>query len=122
MAVSHSSQRATDAWAALVGGGARDVDLVVDEGRDAYAAWGLGLSSYWHAVGPASIWAAVRLGRSHGIWNRPTESGSRWQAAGAFAVDGGGVVRWAAAARSAGEVPDLDAALRALVEVPAEAA
>ncbi|KAK7728350.1 hypothetical protein SLS53_009261 [Cytospora paraplurivora] len=119
VAVSHSDQTATDSWVEHVGG-AWETDLVVDEDRDVYAAWGLGLSSYWHAVGPASIYSAVQLGRTQGIWNRSTESGSRWQTSGAFAVDKNGVVKWAAVARSASEIPDLDAALRALIEVPTE--
>lgn len=70
-----------------------------------------------------SLYNAVQLGKSEGIWNRTTESGSRWQMSGAFAVDRGGVVRWASVARTASEIPDLDAALRALIEAlkPADA-
>lgn len=122
IAVSHSSQEATDKWIPQVGG-EWDTQVVVDEERDAYAAWGLGLSSYWHAMGPMSMYNAVQLGKSEGIWNRTTESGSRWQMSGAFAVDRGGIVRWVSVARTASEIPDLDAALRALIEAlkPAEA-
>ncbi|KAK7727554.1 hypothetical protein SLS53_009456 [Cytospora paraplurivora] len=98
VAVSHSDQTATDSWVEHVGG-AWETDLVVDEDRDVYAAWGLGLSSYWHAVHRERL---------------------RWQTSGAFAVDKNGVVKWAAVARSASEIPDLDAALRALIEVPTE--
>lgn len=94
--------------------------MVVDEERDVYAAWGLGLSSYWHAIGPFSIYNAVQLGKTEGIWNRTTESGTRWQMSGAFATDRKGVVRWASVARTASEVPDFDAALKALIEVPVE--
>lgn len=122
VAVSHSSQEATDRWIEEVGG-EWETEVIVDEDRDLYAAWGLGLTSYWHAVGPMSIYNAVQLGKSEGIWNRTTESGSRWQMSGAFAVDRGGIVRWVNIARTASEIPDLDAALRALIEAlkPAEA-
>jgi hypothetical protein len=46
--------------------------------------------------------------------NRNSESGSRWQIGGAFAVDADGVVRWSKPAASADEVPDFKEALRAL--------
>ncbi|KAI3397014.1 hypothetical protein diail_11341 [Diaporthe ilicicola] len=120
IAVSHSDEAATTDWVEHVGG-AWETDVVVDEERDIYAAWGLGLSSYWHAIGPFSIYNAVQLGKTEGIWNRTTESGTRWQLSGAFATDRKGVVRWASVARTASEVPDLDAALKALIEVPTEA-
>ncbi|KUI58806.1 hypothetical protein VP1G_06094 [Cytospora mali] len=120
IAVSHSDQQATDDWVEHVGG-AWETEVVVDEERDVYAAWGLGLSSYWHAIGPFSIYNAVQLGKNEGIWNRTTESGTRWQVGGAFAVDKKGVVKWVSVARTASEVPDMDAALRALIEVPTEA-
>ena len=55
-----------------------------------------------------------RLGRSEEIWNRPTESGSRWQTAGLFAVDGNGVVRYAHVAQAADDRGDLDEALTKL--------
>ncbi|CAN8096530.1 unnamed protein product [Discula destructiva] len=119
IAVSHSSQPATDAWVAQVGG-AWDTDVLVDEERDVYAAWGLGLSSYWHAVGPGALYGAVQLGKREGIWNRTTLSGTKWQTGGAFAVDRAGKVRWVSVARSASDVPDLAAALRALLEAPTE--
>lgn len=119
IAVSHSDEAATTDWVEHVGG-AWEADVVVDEERDVYAAWGLGLSSYWHAIGPFSIYNAVQLGKTEGIWNRTTESGTRWQMSGAFATDRKGVVRWASVARTASEVPDFDAALKALIEVPVE--
>jgi len=55
-----------------------------------------------------------KLGREEGIWNRPTESGSRWQISGSFAVDGEGVVRWGGAASRADDVPDFEKAVEAL--------
>lgn len=121
VAVSHSSAEATERWIPQVGG-EWEATVVVDEGRDLYAAWGLGLSSYWHALSPVGLYNAVQLGKTEGIWNRTTESGSRWQTAGAFACDRDGAVRWASVARDASDVPDLNAALSALGEAPEPAA
>ncbi|KAL3959083.1 hypothetical protein ACCO45_007245 [Purpureocillium lilacinum] len=88
VAVSHSSAEATERWVPQVGG-AWQTDVVVDEGRDVYAKWGLGLS-------------------------KPTESGSRWQTSGAFAVDADGTIRWAHVSSAANDLPDFNAALDAL--------
>src|SRR4051812_49230502 len=47
LAVSHSSQTATDAWLASLPQAGSETDnlkVVVDEGREAYRAWGLGVS------------------------------------------------------------------------------
>ncbi|KAI8715613.1 Thioredoxin domain-containing protein [Fusarium sp. LHS14.1] len=113
IAVSHSSGEATDHWLPQVGG-SWDVDMVIDEGRDIYAKWGLGISSTWHAVNPVTLWSVFSLGKNEGIWNRPTESGSRWQTSGAFAVDRDGTIRWAHVSRTADDLPDLQAAATSL--------
>ena len=113
IAVSHSSREATDRWIPQVGG-EWETHVVVDEGRELYAAWGLGTSSTWHVYNPLAVYNTVALGRREGIWSRPTESGSRWQTGGAFAIDQAGVVRWAQVARAADDVPDLEQALRSL--------
>lgn len=55
-----------------------------------------------------------QLGKSEGIWNRPTESGTRWQTSGSWAVDGKGVVRWGGVAKSADDVPEFGEAVKAL--------
>lgn len=68
--------------------------VVNDEGREIYAKWGLGLTSTMHMMGPRSMYAIFALGLREGIWNRPTESGNRWQTGGAFAVDASGMLRW----------------------------
>lgn len=54
------------------------------------------------------------LGKGEGIWNRPTESGSRWQTAGSWAVDKGGVVRWGGMGGSSDDVMDLEEGVRAV--------
>ncbi|CAG9944103.1 unnamed protein product [Clonostachys rosea f. rosea IK726] len=113
IAVSHSSEEATDRWLPQVGG-TWSTDVIVDEERDLYAKWGLGLSSTWHALSPSVLWSAYKLGTGEGIWNRTTESGSRWQMSGAFAVNRFGTVVWAHVARSADDIPDFQQALKAL--------
>lgn len=60
------------------------------------------------------MWSVYKLGKEEGIWNRPTESGSRWQMSGAFAVDGEGVVRWGGAAELADWIPDFGEGVRSL--------
>ncbi|KIL84709.1 hypothetical protein FAVG1_11936 [Fusarium avenaceum] len=119
VAISHSSEEATDKWLPQVGG-TWNVDVVIDEERNLYANWGLGISSTWHAVNPLTLWNVFNLGKNEGIWNRPTESGSRWQTSGAFAVDRDGTIRWAQVARTADDLPDLKAAITALGFPPPE--
>jgi hypothetical protein len=113
IAVSHSDSAATEKWLAAVGG-PELVSVVVDPKRELYAQWGLGSSTFTHVLNPSSMFAAWKLGREDGIWNRPTESGSRWQTAGSFAVDEKGVVRWARVAEGASDVPDFKSVLEAV--------
>jgi hypothetical protein len=82
--------------------------MIVDDQRALYAAWGLGASSIAHVLDPRAMYGALQTGRQDGIWNRPTQSGSRWQTAGSFAVDGSGVVRWAQVSARADEVQRLE--------------
>lgn len=113
VAVSHSSREVTERWVIQVGG-QWEADVVVDEGREIYAAWGLGVSSIWHILNPVSIFSAIQLASSEGIWNRATESGTRWQTSGAFALDKGGIIRWLHVSRSADDMPNLEEALAAI--------
>ncbi|TDZ35884.1 hypothetical protein CTRI78_v011407 [Colletotrichum trifolii] len=53
IAVSHSSSAATQKWIDLLGG-AWNVQVVIDEDRAIYAAWGLGLGSVWYVFNPTS--------------------------------------------------------------------
>ncbi|KAI1374647.1 hypothetical protein F4677DRAFT_425671 [Hypoxylon crocopeplum] len=113
VAVSHSSPEATERWVVQVGGN-WEVQVIVDYERELYAQWGLGVSNTWHVLSPLTLYKTLRLGKDENIWNRPTESGSRWQTSGAFAVGKDGVVTWARPAASADEIPDLVAALASL--------
>ena len=51
IAVSHSSPAATRKWVDLLGG-AWNVQVVIDEDRAVYAAWGLGVGSVWSVLNP----------------------------------------------------------------------
>ncbi|KAI1408254.1 hypothetical protein F5Y13DRAFT_194535 [Hypoxylon sp. FL1857] len=53
IAVSHSSREATLKWVDILGG-AWTVDIVIDEDRAIYAAWGLGLGSVWYMFNPTT--------------------------------------------------------------------
>lgn len=90
------------------------MDTIVDDERTMYAEWGLGVSSFWHVLNPTSLFSVYKLGKQEGIWNRPTESGTRWQTSGSFAIDGDGIVRWSHPSESADDMLDFEAALKAL--------
>ncbi|KAI4210455.1 MAG: hypothetical protein LQ351_006681 [Letrouitia transgressa] len=115
IAISHSSQPSTNRWVEAVGG-TGPVQVIVDPTRGAYAQWGLGVSSFWHVLNPWGLWNVYKLGKEENIWNRPTESGSRWQTSGSFAVDRKGIVRWGREAPSADWVPDFEEAVQAIEE------
>ncbi len=113
VAVSHSDQISTSKRLDSIGG-AGDVQIIVDPERTLYAQWGLGVSSFWHVLNPWSMWRVYKLGKEEGIWNRPTESGSRWQVSGSFGIDGEGVVRWGRASESADWIPEFGGAVGAV--------
>lgn len=59
-----------------------------------------------------SVW---KLGHEEEIWNRPTESGNRWQTSGSWVVNGEGTVKGGGVAESADDVMDFGEAIK-LVE------
>jgi peroxiredoxin len=111
IAISHAPAEATTRWCDAIGG-CDGVEVLSDPSRRVYAAWGLGRSRLGHFLGRRSLRAVAAQAR-HGIRNRHP-SGTRWQAAGTYALDREGVVRWRHLPQHAGDLPDLDAALRAL--------
>ncbi|ORY01333.1 hypothetical protein BCR34DRAFT_493908 [Clohesyomyces aquaticus] len=113
VAVSHSDAESTEHWLQALGG-LGHVEVIVDLERESYAAWGLGASRFLHILNPWSMYSVYKFRKEEGIWNRPTESGTRCQSSGTFATDGEEVVGWAKPARAADEVPDLAEALEAL--------
>ena len=82
--------------------------MLVDDQRQTYAKWGLGVSSFWHILSPWALWSVYKTGKQDGIYNRPTESGNRWQTAGSFAVDSSGTVQWSKKASTADEIADFE--------------
>lgn len=116
VAVSHSDQESTDRWLASLPDPSKNtqpnLQIIIDAERQAYAAWGLGTSSLWHVLG--CIPGVSKLSKETGINVRPTESGSRWQTAGSFAVDGQHIVRWSRKNQRADDMPDFNEALHAL--------
>ncbi|KAK3313469.1 hypothetical protein B0H66DRAFT_606727 [Apodospora peruviana] len=116
IAVSHSSQSATDKWVIDVGG-EWEVEVLVDPERNLYAQWGLGLGSTWQVMGPSQVINAYRLGTDEGIWGQVVEgdeSGNKWQMGGAFAVDCSGAVRWVHIGGNASDIPDFEEGRKAL--------
>lgn len=113
IAVSHSDQPSTEKWLSALGG-TGSASLVVDAERRIYAQWGLGAVSWGHVLSPAGLLNIWKLGKEQGIWNRPTESGSRWQSSGHWAVDQEGYVRWGKPAARADDMVDVAEAVEAL--------
>lgn len=111
IAISHAPATETERWCQAIGG-AGAVGVVSDPSRRAYAAWGLGRTDLGHFMGRRSLSAVAGLAR-RGIRNRHP-SGTRWQSAGAFALDRDHIVRWRHIPVHAGELPDLAEALASL--------
>jgi hypothetical protein len=91
------------------------VEVIVDDTHGLYFAWGLGACGIGHVLSVRALGAALRLGWDEGIWNRDTESGSRWQRSGSFAVDERGLVRWVSVGEGPQEVPDFGEAVDILL-------
>ncbi|KAJ5658735.1 uncharacterized protein N7484_002384 [Penicillium longicatenatum] len=115
VAISHSDQQSTEKWLSAVGG-AGSVTIIVDADREIYAKWGLGVVPWGHVLSPSGMLAVFKMGQEKGIWNRPTESGSRWQSSGYWAVDERGFVRWGGPAATVDEVVDTAKAIEVLRE------
>jgi alkyl-hydroperoxide reductase/thiol specific antioxidant family protein len=111
IAVSHAPPEATEQWCQALGG-VPGVRVASDPSRRAYADWGLGRTGLAHFLGRRSLVAVGSLAR-RGIRNRHPH-GTRWQSAGTFGLDGQGIVRWRLLPAHAGDLPDLDSALRAI--------
>jgi hypothetical protein len=101
IAVSHTSEVVPEKWLTAIGE-VENIFVIVDHESELYARWGLGVSSFYHILNPSSL-SLCGL-PEEGIWNRSTESGTRWQTAGNFATDVDGIVRWIQVASSAGDI------------------
>jgi hypothetical protein len=114
VAVSHCTPQATNDWVRKIGG-AWNVDIVVDETRDLYALWGLGVSNWGHLLNPRNGYNQVLLGKNEGVWGQQVgEGGCRWQTGGAYGVDERGLVKWGGPMKSVDEAIDFEAACKAL--------
>ncbi|PVI07091.1 hypothetical protein DM02DRAFT_609070 [Periconia macrospinosa] len=114
IAVSHCTPEATNEWTKVLGG-AWNIDVVVDQTRELYAAWGLGISNWGHLLNPRNGYNQVILGRSEGVWGQKVgEGGCRWQTGGAYAVDERGIVKWGGPMKSVDEHIVLEDAVKAL--------
>lgn len=59
------------------------MEVVIDEEREVYASWGLGLSTAYYLLNPWTQMAARTLGNTEGIWAREVgDGGNRWQIGG----------------------------------------
>ncbi|KAL1895966.1 hypothetical protein Cpir12675_003006 [Ceratocystis pirilliformis] len=162
IAISHSSSAATAKWLSILGG-ARSVQVIIDEERLVYAAWGLGLASVWHMFNPTTQaegwrqkdgWLGQKVassitrpglgGKGKSLFEAEEEEkvntrnrdasgrtentglpaddeggpssamGNKWQTAGAWAVNGRGVVIWGGQAKSADDTLNLYDGCRSL--------
>ncbi|KAF2794899.1 hypothetical protein K505DRAFT_324451 [Melanomma pulvis-pyrius CBS 109.77] len=114
IAISHCTPAATNEWVKKLGG-AWNVDVVVDQTRELYALWGLGVSNWGHLLHPRNGYNQIMLGKTQGVWGQQVgEGGSRWQVGGAFAVDERGIMKWGKPMDSVDEEIRLDEAVRAL--------
>jgi hypothetical protein len=111
VAISHAPEAETARWCEAIGG-AGAVTVASDPSRRCNAAWGLGRTDLAHFMGRRSLGSVTRLARE-GVRNRHP-AGTRWQSAGTFAFDADAILRWRSLPAHAGELPDLDAALRSI--------
>ncbi|CZT19965.1 uncharacterized protein RCC_05822 [Ramularia collo-cygni] len=116
IAVSHSAEKDTQTWLSSLpqhGSEPGNLRIIVDSEKEAYSAWGLGVSGWAHILDPRALSSVYTLSKE-GISNRPTESGSRWQTAGSFAVSEDGMIKWGGPARRSDDIADFDEAVQAL--------
>jgi hypothetical protein len=114
IAVSHCTKAATDAWLNKLGG-AWNIDVIVDESRDLYALWGLGISNWGHLLNPRNGYSQYMLGKNEGVWGQQVgDGGCRWQTGGMYAVDERGVVKWGGPMKSVDEQIVIEDAIKEL--------
>ncbi|KAJ5317393.1 hypothetical protein N7508_001901 [Penicillium antarcticum] len=124
--VSHSSEEATSRWLKAIQQGGRlcansgnqepAATIIIDDEMELYAAWGLGVATREHVLNLATVYAAISLGWREGLWDRATESGSRWQTSGAYGIDRLGIVKWVHVPRRASDLADFENAQAVLLK------
>lgn len=114
IAVSHCTPEATAEWVKRLGG-AWAIDVVVDQTRELYALWGLGISNWGHLLNPRNGYNQIMLGKKEGVWGGQVgEGGCRWQVGGAYAVDERGIVKWGGPMKSVDEQIQIEEGIKAL--------
>jgi hypothetical protein len=118
MLVSQSDRHATQQWVRDIHEAGRlplDMSqkqlwdlIIVDKELMLYSSWGLGATKLHHVVNFTTISKALKLGWNEGIWDRSTNSGSRWQTAGVFGVAADGSVQWVHIPKLASDLADLE--------------
>jgi len=89
--------------------------VIVDEEREVYASWGLGVSTTYHLLNPWTQIAFRKLGTNEGLFYREVDpSGNRWQVGGTWTTDETGMIRWGGVSKTADDVLDLVEACRSL--------
>ncbi|EPQ66743.1 Bgt-2681 [Blumeria graminis f. sp. tritici] len=113
-AISHCTKEATDKWIYALGG-AWTVQVIIDEEREVYAQWGLGVSTTYHLLNPWTQMAARKLGTEKGIWGREVDpSGNRWVVGGAWSTNELGTIKWGQPSSTADDIPKLEEAVKSL--------
>ncbi|KAF2120539.1 hypothetical protein BDV96DRAFT_641212 [Lophiotrema nucula] len=114
IAISHCTPNATDAWVKTLGG-AWNIDVVVDQTRELYALWGLGISNWGHVLNPRNGINQIKMYRNDGVGGKQIAEGScRWQVGGAYAVDERGLVKWGGPMKSVDDMIVFEEAVAAL--------
>ncbi|KAF1939535.1 hypothetical protein EJ02DRAFT_352140 [Clathrospora elynae] len=114
IAISHCTPAATKAWLDKFGG-AWNVDVIVDQTREIYALWGLGISNWGHVLHPRNGYSQYMLRKNEGVLGQQVGEGAcRWQVGGAYAVDGRGIVTWGGPMQSVDEVVRLEDGVKTL--------
>lgn len=114
IAISHCTPEATQTWVKKLGG-AWNIDVIIDQSRELYALWGLGISNWGHLLHPRNGYNQYMLGKKEGVWGSQVgEGGCRWQVGGAYAVDERGVVKWGGPMKSVDEDILIEDGIRSL--------
>ncbi|KAF2161056.1 hypothetical protein M409DRAFT_69931 [Zasmidium cellare ATCC 36951] len=116
IAVSQSEDGSTDKWLKSLpqyGTEPSNLQIVIDDKKEVYSKWGMGISSWAHVLAPGALSNLFTLA-GEGIKNRPTETGSRWQMGGAYAVGENGRIKWGGPAPRADDVPDFEEVVKKL--------
>lgn len=115
IAISHCTPQATEDWVRKLGG-AWNIDVIVDQTRELYALWGLGISNWGHVLNPRNGYNQYMLGKKEGVWGQPGvgEGGCRWQVGGAYSIDERGIVKWGGPMKSVDDAIAFEDGIKAL--------